>query len=498
MDMKDQPRRLGSAGPAGSDGADLVLQLHDALLPKSLPVVPGVEVSARYLIVDARVGGDWFDAIPLGDGRVAVGVGDVVGEGVEASAAMGALRTVFDDRVRDDGDLVAALRAMERRARRNPEARAATICAALLDPATGDLRYCTAGHPPPIVVDRTGRAAYLPASGGVPLGSGSGDFPMIARRLERDELLLVYSDGLLERPGRTPDEGADELLRTVSDAVKADGGGEEVGDGVCDRILAALAAATGYDDDATLLALRLVEPVGPLQLTLPAIPDTVRAARADLGDWLAGLHVGVLHDLSVRHAVGELVTNAVEHAYEHPGLRDEVRITGVLGADGLLEVQVADDGQWRVQADVPRNRGRGLALVRGFMDELALERSEHGTRVTIRHLLTRPAAMLRGVPAQPDEGPGARHFGLAVDGRLLVLTGDVDHEAATELRRVLVLTSQGGTLALEVDLTLVRLLSSAGVQVLMDARAQGSVLLVAPPGCPARQVLDLVGMTEDL
>lgn len=476
---------------------DLVLRVHDALLPKGIPVVPGVEVSARYLLAETHVGGDWFDVIPLEDGRLVVCVGDVVGAGVEASAATGGLRTVFDDRVRDEGDLAAALRALDRRARHAPETRATTICAAAVDPASGDLCYCTAGHPPPIVVDPFGRASYLPTSGAVPLGSGDGTFPTLTHHLRRGELVLLYSDGLVKRPGRTPAEGAAELLEAVSGSVAGrldgtDGTDDQLADRVSRGILELVTSATGYDDDITLVALRRVEPIAPLLLELPAIPDAARAARADLGAWMAPLHVSVLDDLAVRHAVGELVANAAEHAYEQPGVQDQVRLTAVLEPTGVLAVQVVDDGRWRDRPDIPGNRGRGLALVRGFMDDLTLERGEFGTRATIRHLLTRPAVILRGVPSGRLGPVVARGFRLEVDGHRLAVVGDLDQEGADELRRALILSSRGGTRALEVDLSGVRVLTSAGVQVLLDARAEGEVRLLAPAGSPAQHVLELV------
>lgn len=483
--------------------ADLVLRVHDALLPKGIPVVPGVEVSARYLLADTHVGSDWFDVIPLDDGRLVVCVGDVVGDGVEASAAMGGLRTVFDDRVRDDGDLATALGALERRARRAPETRATTICAAVFDPATGQLLYCTAGHPPPVAVDHAGRASYLPTSGALPLGSGDGTFPTLTHHLEPGELVLLYGDGLVRRPGRTPEEGAAELLEALSGMVagpaadRVDTADDQLADRVCQGTLELLTGVTGYDDDITVLALRRVEPIAPLRLELPAVPDAARAARAELGDWMASLHVSVLDDLAVRHAVGELVANAAEHAYERPGVRDQVRLTAVLEPNGVLAVEIDDDGRWRDRLDLPANRGRGLALVRGFMDDLTLERDERGTRATIRHLLTRPAVLLRGVPSGRLAAAAVRHFSLVVNGTRLLVAGDLDQEGADELRRALVLSSQGGTRALEVDLSEVRLLASVGVQVLLDARAEGEVRLLAPAGSPAQHVLELTRVPYD-
>ena len=76
---------------------DVVTSLQRSLLPERLPVLPGVELAARYLAADSEqgAGGDWFDAVPLGDGRLGLVVGDVVGSGIRASAVMGQLRAVL-------------------------------------------------------------------------------------------------------------------------------------------------------------------------------------------------------------------------------------------------------------------------------------------------------------------------------------------------------------------------------------------------------------------
>ncbi|MDF1606239.1 SpoIIE family protein phosphatase [Nocardioides sp. YIM 152315] len=493
------------AGPTRrpTDDADLVLQFHDALLPKGLPVAHGVEVSARYLLADDRAGGDWFDAITLDDGRVAVSVGDVTGEGIEATTLMTELRTVFDERIRDGGDLGAAFGRLDRRVRRMSDPRIVTACAAILDPATGGFAYCTAGHPPPVVVDRAGNATYLPVSGAALLGSGADSFPVAAHHLDPGELVLLYSDGLLERPGRTPAQSTVELLRVAGDTVRepgplgTDSADEQLVDRVCRRVLEVLTRRTGFVDDIAVLALQRVAPVPPLDLVLPAIPDTARVARAELAAWLSRLHVGTLDDLSVRHSVGELVANALEHAYDDPGVHDEVRLSAELRPDGVLEVRVDDDGRWREWSEDRPDRGRGLAMVRGFADELVLDRDGGGTRAVVRHHPTRPAALLRAVPTEPDRLPAGRRFSLDVEGTRLRPAGDLGRDAAAELRVALDRSSQGGTRPVEVDLAGVSLLGSAGIQVLLQARTDGEVRLIAPPGSAAQHVLELVQVPYD-
>ncbi len=131
-----------------------LVALQDALLPEYLPVLPGVEIAGRYLLAEDEraAGGDWYDAVALPDGRVALVVGDVVGHGFAAAAAMGRLRSVAQERLRSGVGLEQVMAALDAFARYVPEATAATVCVLILEPTTGDLEYSTAGHPPPLVV----------------------------------------------------------------------------------------------------------------------------------------------------------------------------------------------------------------------------------------------------------------------------------------------------------------------------------------------------------
>lgn len=486
----DEPQR--DQAPA----ADLVAHVQDAMLPDSLPVPQGAAVAGRYLLADdaAVAGGDWFDAIVLDDGRIVVCVGDVTGSGPEAATAMGELRAVFGDRVRDHGDLAGTVVALDRRTSWAPEGRGATICAAILDPRTGELTYGTAGHPPPVVVDHAGHASYLPVTGGPPLGAVGSQLPTATHQLEVGDVVLLYSDGLLDRPGCAAGQSAAELLRVLTEAVTGAGNDadEPLIDRVCRDAIDVLTGRSGYCDDIAVLALQRTELVAPLRLRLPAIADSARVARANVGDWLRRLHITVLDDLSVRHAVSELVANAVEHAYDEPGVQHEVRVTVQLRADGLLEMTVADDGLWREPTANNDSRGRGLAIVRGFTDELQVDRGRAGTCVLVRHRLCRPAAMLRAVGGT---SPGLIHgpdFSVHVDGTRVRASGNVEGEAAAQLQRTLDRSSQGGTRPVDVDLSEVSLLGSAGVQVLVEARAAGDVRLIAPVGSAAQHVLELV------
>jgi serine phosphatase RsbU (regulator of sigma subunit) len=191
--------------------------LQRELLPAGLPVLPGVQIAGSYLLAEAdtAAGGNWFDAIPLAGGRVGLVVGDVVRHGVAASAVLGQLRAVLAERLGRGAELPAALASVDWIARRVPGARAATVCVAVLDPADGSLCYCTAGHPPPLLVPAQGEARYLPATGAGPLGTGSA-FPVETNTLDAN-VLLLYSDGILERPGREVTASTVELAQVAAD-----------------------------------------------------------------------------------------------------------------------------------------------------------------------------------------------------------------------------------------------------------------------------------------
>jgi anti-sigma regulatory factor (Ser/Thr protein kinase) len=489
MDDLGRPRRV-------PDHARIA-ELQDAVLPKGLPVLPRVAIAARYLLAeDLRCsGGDWFDAIPLADGRVVVVVGDVVGHGVEAAVTVSELQALFEERVRLDGDLGAALDQLDARASRAPEARAATVCAAVVDPVSGEVAYCTAGHPPPVVVTAAGDASYLPTSGAGPLGSG-GPFLTASSRLDEGELLFLYSDGLVGRPGRTPSQNTVDLLgavgSTVRDSVSADVvRDEDLVERLCRRTMELLTQISGYSDDISLLALRVVPAVEPLHLRLPAVSEAVRSVRVDLGTWLAALEVADLDRVAVQHAVGELVSNVVRHAY--PTVGDECPVTiGVrLASDGFVDLEVADEGQWQEPEAVSQTRG--LAMVSGFLDEFHVER-DHGTRARGRYRLTRPTALLR---ATSDGSPSPRARRLAplrigVVDDIVHVAGTADLYCSEKLRSALRRAARGGIRPVTVDLGEVDLLGSCAVRALLEAHDTGPVDLVAPLGSPAQHVLDLV------
>ena len=121
-DQQRAQRETADAVRRYEQARETITTLQRQLLPAGLPVLPPVRVAASYLLADAddAAGGDWFDAVQVPGGQVALVVGDVVGHGVAASAAMGQLRAVLQDRLDDTGDVLAAVAAADRLARRAP------------------------------------------------------------------------------------------------------------------------------------------------------------------------------------------------------------------------------------------------------------------------------------------------------------------------------------------------------------------------------------------
>ncbi|GAA2974317.1 SpoIIE family protein phosphatase [Actinokineospora diospyrosa] len=505
-------RKAEEAERRYAEAREVMTALQRQLLPSGLPVLPSFRIAGSYLLADAAdaAGGDWFEAVPMTGGRVGLVVGDVVGHGVAASAAMGRLRAVLRDRLEETGDVHAAVAAVDRMARRARDTHAATVCVVVVDP-DGEFEYCTAGHPPPLVAGG-GQARYLPLTGGGPLGTGS-TYAVATGLLDAGDVLLLYSDGLVERPGREPAASSVELAQVLADAV-ADSGYHTPGLSAVERAttltLEMMVRTTGHADDITLLAAQRVAPVDPLRLSLPGDLEVVRAVRRALGAWLAAIGAGEQDVVALQHAVVELVTNAVEHS--RPDRADgTITLDAALGADGVLRVSVTDDGRWlrrcsTTDQDFQLDHGLGLAMAGGLADELHIARSAHGTTATVRRELHRPARLLttgvtgRAPAADPDlllvlDQPQTDDNRVALDGPLDVATCA---QLSAELDRL----TLGGSHELTLDLTGVTHLASVAVAVLHRAVARGErncarLRLYAPAGSVADHVLTLVSLEHD-
>jgi serine phosphatase RsbU (regulator of sigma subunit)/anti-sigma regulatory factor (Ser/Thr protein kinase)/anti-anti-sigma regulatory factor len=484
---------------------ELMTDLQDALLPSDLPVAPALDVSATYLLAadDARAGGDWFDAIVRTDGTFALVVGDTVGQGIKASAVMGQLRAVLHERLLAGDPIPEALRSLDRYARLHPESHAATVCVVVVDPASGAVEYCTAGHPAPLVVAADGSSRYLQVSGSGPLTTES-DYFTRHDTLGTDDVVLLFTDGLTERPGVSPAQSEADIAQAATWAAvsgsQSAAPAERRSSRVCERTLDRLIQSAGYNDDITLLAAHRTPTFGPIRISVDRSPDAVRSARDRLDEWLGTLQVAVLDEFAVLHAAGELVTNAIEHAYPEGATPDvAVELVATLEPDGVLDLTVADHGCWNDQPPHP-DRGRGLGMVSGLVDLLTIDRTDAGSTARFRKRLTRSAQLLTGSsPGAYAATAGEVPFGTEVKGDMMKVRGPVDLKSADNFRASLRRFSRGGTAELTVDLAGVTHLGSAGVQVLHEINAMdgASLHLRAPSGSVAQHVLELVRLPYD-
>jgi serine phosphatase RsbU (regulator of sigma subunit)/anti-sigma regulatory factor (Ser/Thr protein kinase) len=354
--------------------------LQRSLLPGALPQVAGSDLAVRYLAAGEGIeaGGDWYEAIALPQGRIGLGIGDVVGRGVRAAAIMGQLRSALRAFAIDGDPPATVLSRLARYAERLDEAALATAAYAVFDPVSGELRYGCAGHPPPLVVDAEGRTHYLEDGRAAPLAAWPGVvYRDAVAHLEPGAMLLLYTDGLVERRRESLDIGFARLAKAVAGAVGQ--GPEEV----CDHVLTSLMGAAPSGDDVALLVLRRVPwPAEALELMAPARPGELSALRAAVRGWLSAAGADADETSDVTLACGEALANAAEHAYRDAGTGLlELRL-GSDGAGGIV-LRVRDYGSWRRSAPVP-DRGRGLALMRMLMDSVELDRTGDGTEVVMR------------------------------------------------------------------------------------------------------------------
>ncbi|MDP7725291.1 SpoIIE family protein phosphatase [Mycobacterium sp. TY814] len=476
--------------------------MQRVLLSPSVPVLPGAEIAAAYLVAtqDTAAGGDWFDALTDPGGRLLLVVGDVVGHGVQAAAVMAQLRTAVRMQFHSGAGILDSLAAVDRFVAEIPGAKSATLCVGRLDTATGEFEYCTAGHPPPLVIPARGKAQYLQSTGSGPLGGGRG-FGTRKATLAVGDLVMLYSDGIIERPGRdlaaSAAEVAEVTARVASGKPFPLDPAETPVDRLCSHAVELLVRTTGYSDDITLLAAQRRTPPPALHIESRADETAERTVRASLRQWLAGMGADAGNTQSLVHAVSELVANVAEHAYDSASPGD-FSIDAELDFGGRVRVVVADSGTWK-DAESGAHRGRGLAIARAAVPDTIVTHSGDGTTATATHILTRQSVYTElAVPAPRVSAPTTFDVGTSEDGYIVVV-GDVDTLAAPELREVLSVRSRAGTRSIQVDLSAVTHLGSAAVSVLADAcdladRQRTTCTLVAVPGGVAHDILAMVGL----
>ena len=360
---------------------DVALALQRSLLPRALPDVLGTELCGRYVPASEslEIGGDFYDATALGDGRLVITIGDVAGHGVLAAAVMGQVRQAVRAYAFEGHTPAGLMDRLDLLVSDSGLAMTTCLCG-ILDPATGVLRFSNAGHPPPLLRRADGSVERVEEGLSHPLG-----VTMAHRHVEAEvtlglgEALLLYTDGLVERRGEIIDEGIDRLAaRLAAGSVDA----EEA----CERIVAEL--EDDLADDIALLALTRTPMAGErLHTVLHAHPNRLAELRRRLTAWLAAHGATPAEANDIVLAAHEAAMNAIEHAYG-PG-DAEITVSAAVRDDGI-EIAVHDSGRWRDARS--EHRGRGRSIMSALMDDVSVDTGPTGSTVRLRRRLEDPGS----------------------------------------------------------------------------------------------------------
>jgi serine phosphatase RsbU (regulator of sigma subunit)/anti-sigma regulatory factor (Ser/Thr protein kinase) len=351
--------------------------LQRSLLPRQLPQVPGLRMAARYLPAadESAVGGDWYDAIDLGNQCIGFVIGDVAGHGMAAATFMGQLRSAIRAYALDSegpGEVITKLAQFSDRMR----SRMATVIYATLNLATWEVRFARAGHPYPLLLRSDGSATFLSDAGGPPLGTVGGQVYDEQRvMLSAGETLVLYTDGLIERRGSQLSDGEAALVEVAVSA-------PDEPELKCQAITSQLTRDIAIPDDIAVLVVETVGLNELLEVQVSAEPGQLVTARHLIRRWVEANEGSDDDCAAFAIAISEACANSIEHAYGPGDATIELRAALV---DGVATVTVRDHGTWRE----PRgeNRGRGIPIMREFMDDVSIERGEQGTTVEFRRRL---------------------------------------------------------------------------------------------------------------
>ncbi|MFN2449763.1 MAG: SpoIIE family protein phosphatase [Candidatus Baltobacteraceae bacterium] len=348
-------------------------RLQRALLPEHLPTVPGARFHAAYRPAsdEAEVGGDWYDAFWLPDGRVAISMGDVAGHGLSAATIMGEIRQAMRTTAVFEHSPATVLEHINNVINLRSGIGMVTAIFAYYEPAKRELTYAVAGHPAPALAIGGGFCGFLPG-GGMPLGV---DDKVQARdwtmTLPPRSGIVFYTDGMTEY-SRDIFAGEAMLLQASARAFAVDGANPALA--LQERIF----DAKVNRDDAATLTLACED--GPIVETarFSAIPVAAPIVRALLQRFCEQHGVGEVQTFSIITAAGEAVANAVEHAYRGDDQGFFYVRPSVEG--NLITIEIEDGGRWRPFA--PRDeRGRGMVLMYELMDRVRITSTQSGTNI---------------------------------------------------------------------------------------------------------------------
>lgn len=413
---------LARAGIAETE-RELSEGLQRTMMPSLVPSIPGMTVAARYVPTGGglQVGGDWYDMIPLPNGRIALVIGDVQGHDVRAAGLMGqlriALRAYASEGHRPDAVLSRASRFLSGLTDAHDDgehagARFATCLYAEADPDTGTLDIARAGHPDPVVMTADGTAVIRQTEGGLPLGIESDtDYPTTRVVLEAGETIMLCTDGLIETGGHDLATGWARLRpileQHTSDLEK-----------LADALVQAVHGPTSHyttgpladrrEDDIAVLLLRreaaTTRHTAPRRTALTiaqAEPERISAARQQvremLHDWADPEQVD-----SAVLMISEMATNVLVHTDG-----DALLVAQASGEHGerRLRVEVADGSD-----ELPHKRrpgemassGRGLVLMEMLADAWGVDPRGEGKSIWFELYESAEPVQLLGVEPVPE------------------------------------------------------------------------------------------------
>ena len=362
-----------------SDRSRTVIEAFQrTFLPEVLPFLPGLRFATRYLpaATAVGVGGDWFDTFVRPEGDIVLVIGDVAGHGLPAASLMGKMRNALRAHALMGGTALDILLRADEFHRHFGEGELVTLLIGLLAQDLSTFRYVSAGHPPPLVIGPEGAAFASDHHSNPALG-----LPQPPSFVEEEVALrpgtsvLLYTDGLIERRGESLDLGLERLRSTAERVVN----GTSPNDAITELLGRVIEGPRPTDDVALMLLQRDATPATELEFAVEARARSLLMIRRALGRWLEDLEVPRAVATEIVMGVHEAAANVVEHAYGPAG--GTIIITAKRDGDDV-EVVIRDSGTWRGSSR--GDRGNGLRLMRGLMDDVMVDTSATGTVVVLR------------------------------------------------------------------------------------------------------------------